>query len=278
MDVTYKKCSDLSDAIQLLKNNDHIIPYAGCTDVMVGIRGGKFKPKGLLNVSEIEELKVLKEDEKGITIGAAVCLNDIISYKPVILNVPALSQACHSIGTYSVRNRGTLVGNICNASPAADTAPVLLCLNTLINVIGSEGERVIPIDKFFISPGRTALRMGELVVSVLIPKPFPEGKGIYKKASRTNSVDLATVGVSVQKWNKQVMIGLGAVAPTPVRAKFVEKAINQDGIVNWSEAAGLVKHDISPISDIRGSREYRHHITEVLVRRGLEQIMGGESV
>ena len=110
--------------------------------------------------------------------------------------------------------------------------------------------------------------------SVLVPKPYPQGKGVYIKASRTGSVDLATVGVAVQKWDDQVKIAVGAVAPTPVRALAVEEAVNKKGVRDWAEAAKLVRENISPITDLRGSQDYRIHISEVLVRRGLEQTMG----
>ena len=108
--------------------------------------------------------------------------------------MPVLAEACRSIGTYSVRNRGTLVGNLCNASPAADTAPILYCLEARVNVAGPKGERSLPIQDFMLGPGQTALEKGELVTSVLIPKTYPEEKGVYYKVSRPGAVDLATVG------------------------------------------------------------------------------------
>ncbi|MEW5784589.1 MAG: xanthine dehydrogenase family protein subunit M [Bacillota bacterium] len=269
----YLKCADLAEAGKMLLEEERIQPLAGGTDLMVGIRGGKFKVRAVLDLKNIAALKVLSEDEAGITIGAGVPLNDIVNFKPVREHLPILAEACHSIGTYSIRNRGTLAGNICNASPAADTAAPLYCLGALVNIAGPRERRSVPIEEFFTGPGQTALKKGELVVTVLIPKPYPTGKGIYLKASRTGSVDLATVGVAVQSYGNEVRIALGAVAPTPVRAKSVEKAVNIDGVKDWAQAAQLVHADISPITDLRGSREYRYHIAEVLIRRGLEQTM-----
>lgn len=270
---TYTKCTDLSEAIQALEAQAQILPFAGGTDIMVRIRSGKFKVKELLDIKDIAELNILHEGVDGITIGAAVSLNQVAMFAPVQENVPILADACHSVGTFSIRNRGTLVGNICNGSPAADTAAPLYCLGAKVNITGTEGPRTVAIEDFFVGPGQTDLKKGELVVSVLIPKPYPTGKGVFKKASRTGSVDLATVGVAVQKWQDEVRIALGSVAPTPVRAKSVEKAVNMDRIRNFSEAAKLVAKDIIPISDLRGSREYRFHLAEVLVRRGLEETM-----
>ncbi|HHX87981.1 MAG TPA: xanthine dehydrogenase family protein subunit M [Firmicutes bacterium] len=267
---TYRKCSDLSQAMKWLSEEDAFL-LAGGTDLLVGIRGGKFKARQVLDIKDIAELKVLQEDEDGIVIGAGVTLNQIALFDPVRKNVPVLAEGCHSIGTYSVRNRATLVGNICNASPAADTAAPLYCLGAEVKIAGPEGERRLPIEEFFTGPGKTALQPGELVTAVIIPKPYPQGKGVYKKASRTRSVDLATVGVAVQRCGQEVRIALGAVAPTPIRAKSVEKAINQDKVADLAQAAKLVRNDISPITDLRGSRDYRYHIAEVLVRRGLEE-------
>ncbi|MBM4236145.1 MAG: xanthine dehydrogenase family protein subunit M [Firmicutes bacterium] len=270
----YVKCSDLKQAFDALKANEHAFPLAGGTDLMVGMRGGKFVPRLLVDIKGLEELKVLKEDSAGITIGSAVTLNQIALFEPVVKNAAPLAAGAHSVGSYPIRNRATLAGNLCNASPAADTAAPLYSLGAIINLVGPDQQRSMPIEEFFLGPGKTALQKGELVHSILIPKPYPAGKGVYIKASRTGSVDLSTVGVAVQNWGGKVRIAVGAVAPTPVRALAVEKAVNEGGEKDWARAAKQVHDDISPITDLRGSREYRYHIAEVLVRRGLEQTMG----
>ncbi|MGM0652648.1 MAG: FAD binding domain-containing protein [Bacillota bacterium] len=269
----YVKCTGLSEAIEILAKEKQAYPYAGGTDLLVGIRGGKFTPKKLVDVKALPELNVLEENDQGITIGAAITLNQIAGHGSVLNNVPILAEGCHSVGSYPIRNRATLAGNICNASPAADTAAPLYTLEAMINITGPDGTRALPVEEYFTGPGQTALKKGELVQSVFIPKPYPTGKGVYSKASRTGSVDLATVGVAVQSWGKPVKIAVGAVAATPVRAFTVEKAVNEKGENNWSKAAKLVHDDIAPITDLRGSREYRYHMVEVLVRRGLEKVM-----
>ncbi len=270
----YVKCTDLAQAFEILENRKQAYALAGGTDLMVGMRGGKFSAQVLVDLKELKELSELKEDDQGITIGAAITLNEAINFTPVVDNIKILADGCHSVGSYSIRNRATMAGNICNASPAADTAAPLYCLDAVINIVGSSGSRTVPVTEFFSGPGKNALQKGELVHSVFIPKPYPAGKGVYFKASRTGSVDLATVGVAVQSWGRQVKIAIGAVAPTPVRAFSVEEAVNEKGEKDWTKAAKLVHADISPITDLRGSREYRFHMVEVLVRRGLEQTMG----
>jgi len=269
----YVRCDSLQEAVELLTKRENAYPMAGGTDLIVGIRGGKFAPDLLVDIKKIEELNVLKEDEDGITIGAAVTLNDAAGFAPLAGAVPILAQGCRSVGSYMIRNRATIAGNICNASPAADTAAPLYCLDAIVNIVGPGGNRSLPVGEFFTGPGSSALMKGELVSSVTVRKPYPPGKGVYIKASRTGSVDLATVGVAVQNWGKEVRIAVGAVAPTPVRAYSVEKALNGGADIDTARAAALVPEDISPITDLRGSREYRFHIVEVLVRRGLEQTM-----
>ncbi len=273
----YVKCANLKQAFDFLQTNEHNFLLAGGTDLIVGMRGGKFTPRLLVDIKDLEELKVLKEDNTGITIGAAVTLNQVAQFEPIIKNATPLAEGAHSVGSYPIRNRATLAGNLCNASPAADTAAPLYSLGAVINLVGPGQQRSMPIEEFFLGPGKTALQKGELVYSVVIPKPYPVGKGVYLKASRTGSVDLSTVGVALQNWGGKVRIAVGAVAPTPVRAHTVEKVINDGGEKDWARAAKLVIDDISPITDLRGSREYRYHIAEVLVRRGLEQIMGCEN-
>ncbi len=270
----YIKCTDLNLAFQELEEGKQVYPLAGGTDLIVGMRGGKFAAKTLLDIKDVPELKVLEENDRGITIGAAITLNDVVNFAPVRKNIPILAEGCHSVGSYSIRNRATIAGNICNASPAADTAAPLYALEAIINITGPGGERTVPVREFFTGPGKNALQKGELVRSIHIPAPYPEGKGVYLKASRTGSVDLASVGVAVQRWGDKVKVAVGAVAATPVRAHNVEKAINENGETNWAAAAKLSCDDISPITDIRCTRDYRFHLVEVLIRRGLEQTMG----
>ncbi len=270
----YVRCKDLQEAFQLLEKGEQVYPYAGGTDLLVGMRGGKFTPRTLIDLKGLQELQVLNEDEQGITIGAGVTLNEIATFDPVVKQIPVLAEGCHSVGSYSIRNRATIAGNICNASPAADTSAPLYCLKAKINIISLAGSRSLPVEEFFTGPGQNALKKGELVQSIFIARPYPKGKGFYFKASRTGSVDLATVGVAIQNWGEEVRIAIGAVAPTPVRAYKVEEAVNKKGEKNWAAAAKLVFDDISPITDLRGSRDYRYHVVEVLVRRGLEQTMG----
>ena len=273
LNYSYVKCKDLTQAYDLLEKEEQVYPLTGGTDLIVGMRGGKFAAKIIVDIKDLPELKILEENDQGIVIGAAVTLNEIATFKPIIDHALVLSEGAHTVGSYPIRNRATLAGNICNASPAADTAAPLMVLNAQVKITGSHGKRTVSINEFFVGPGQNVLKKGELVESVLIPRPYPNGTGVYLKASRTGSVDLATVGVAVQSWDNKVQVAVGAVAATPVRAISVEKAVNENGEKDLARAASLARDDISPITDLRGSREYRYHMAEVLIRRGIEKVM-----
>ncbi len=251
--------------------------FAGGTDLLVLMRGRLVRPKYLVDIKEIEELRRLSHDrEKGLTIGAAVTLNEIIESDVVREHFGVLWSAANTLADYNIRNRATLVGNICNASPAADTAPALLVLDAEVEIASREGERTIPIQEFFKGVKRTALKPGEFVKSVKIPNP-PEGaKGEYLKWGRIRGEDLAVVGVAALVANsgkKLVRIALSSVAPTPILISvdgFFEGGSLEERI---DKVASIVVSKISPISDVRASREYRLHMAGVLTRRVLKQLL-----
>ena len=251
--------------------------FAGGTDLLVLMRDRLVRPKYLVDIKEIEELRRLSHDgEKGLTIGAAVTLNEIIESDVVREHFGVLRSAANTLADYNIRNRATLVGNICNASPAADTAPALLVLDAEVEIASREGERTIPIQEFFKGIKRTALELGEFVKSVKIPNP-PEGaKGEYLKWGRIRGEDLAVVGVAALVANsgkKLVRIALSSVAPTPILISvdgFFEGGSLEERI---DKVASIVVSKISPISDVRASREYRLHMTGVLTRRVLKQLL-----
>jgi len=180
------------------------------------------------------------------------------------------------VGSYQVRNRATLVGNICNASPAADTAPALLVLGAKVNIIDPTGEKIVPINQFFTGVKKNILKKGEIVTSVIVSSLRDEWTGVYLKQGRRKDVDLATVGVAVVCIRDEIRIALGAVASTPVRA-FKTEELLKGKIIDESlleETAKSALAEVSPISDIRSSKEYREEIIKVLVRRAILQAKG----
>ncbi len=271
----YVKFDDLNQALDFLSETDNVSLLQGGTDLMVDLRHGVKQPKHVANIKSIPELNVLEETDEGIEIGAAIPLNHLLKSDLLKEKVPVLYQGCHEIASFPIRNRATLGGNICTSSPAADTSSALYCLDARVKIASRDGKREVHIEEFFQGPKQNALKPGEIVTSVIIPKPYPTGKGVYYKLSRTNSVDLASIGVALQENNGKVKIAINACAPTPVRATSVEKAVNEENETDFKKAAALVEQDIKPIDDIRGSAEYRYHTAKVLVRRGLEETMKG---
>lgn len=250
----------------------------GGTDLIVGMRDKIIQPEYVVDIKAIPHLnKVTYSEQEGLVIGATVTLNEISDSKIVQDHYPILAEACKTIGSYQVRNRATLVGNICNASPSADTAPPLLVLDAEVNIIGPAGEKTVPLNKFFMGVKKNILKKGELVTSVTVPPVEDEWTGVYLKQGRRKDVDLATVGVAVVCIRDEIRIALGAVAPTPVRAFKTEvllkgKAIDESLLEEAGESALT---EVSPISDVRSSKEYREEIIKVLLKRAILQVKEG---
>lgn len=203
---------------------------AGGTDLIVGLRGRQESAKYLIDIKGVKELQILSFNEKsGLTIGAAVTLNKLIHYDAVAKTYPILREAATTIADFQVRNRATLVGNVCNASPAADSAPALLVLNAAVNISGQTGTKKVPIQQFFTGVKKTILASNELVTSIEVPIPPGKSTGVYLKARRTMGEDLALVGVAGLgapngKAGKEIRLAYASVAPTPVRAFEAERS------------------------------------------------------
>jgi xanthine dehydrogenase FAD-binding subunit len=253
--------------------------FAGGTDLLVLMRSKVVMPKYLIDVKGVKELRELSHDgESGLKIGAAVTLNEIIELDVVRERFGALWSAANSLADPTLRNRATLAGNICNASPASDAAPALLVLDAEIDVVGKEGERTIPIQEFFTGVKRTSLKQGEFVKAVRIPNPPNGAKGDYLKWGRTRGEDLAVVGVAALVGNsgkKLMRIALSSVAPTPLLVKDAEKIPEESGSVEEQieKAVSVVTEKVCPITDVRCCKEYRTHMAGVLTRRILRKLL-----
>jgi len=250
----------------------------GGTDLIVEMRDKIIQPEYLVDIKAIHQLnRITYNKQDGLNIGATVTLNEISDSKVVQRNYPILAEACKTVGSYQVRNRATLVGNICNASPAADTAPPLLVLEAKVNIVGPDGEKTVLLNQFFVGVKKNILKKGEIVTSVIVPSLRDKWTGVYLKQGRRKDVDLATVGVAVVCIRDEIRIALGAVAPTPIRAFKTEELLKGKTIdESLLEKAGKsALTEVSPISDVRSSQEYREEIIKVLVRRAILQAKGG---
>ena len=275
----YLKPDSIEETISILSQHGEKAQILnGGTDLIVGIRDKIIQPEYLIDIKAISQLnRITYNKQDGLNIGATVTLNEISNSKVVQTHYPILVKACKTVGSYQVRNRATLVGNICNASPAADTTPPLLVLDAKVNIIGPTGEKIVPIHQFFTGVKKNILKKGEIVTSITIPPIKGKWFGVYLKQGRKKEVDLATVGVAVVCIRDEVRIALGAVAPVPVRAFKTEELLKGKTIdESLLEKAGKsALTEVSPISDIRSSQEYREEIIKVLVRRAILQVKGG---
>jgi carbon-monoxide dehydrogenase medium subunit len=237
------------------------------------MRAGRKAPGRLVDLKRIPGLHEIREvADGGLSIGAAVPLADVEVHPDVLDRFPLLAECAKTVGAWPLRQRATLAGNLCNASPAADTAVALLALEAEVEVASTVGRRTIPIREFFLGPGLSALEPGELVTAVVLPGASAGFRGSYLRLSRRKGMDLATVGVLVGKSNGTLparwRVALAAVAPTPLRLRAVEELLEAKGAAAASEAAEAARLACRPITDLRGSAEYRREMVGVLVRRG----------
>ena len=269
---------ELTELLDKYKGESKIL--AGGTDLLVLMRDKVLRPKYVIDIKGIEELHKISQDNGYLRIGATVTLNELLKSDVVNERFKILCDAARAVADSIIRNRATLVGNICNASPAADTAPSLLVLGASVEVCGPSGERIIPINEFFTGVKKTALADEEFVEAVRIPIPPTGTKGVYFKHGRTRGEDLSIVGVAVLSSDsgRKVRIALSSVFKTPLyipeAEEIFKKSWNLDEKIE--QAVKLIKEKIAPITDVRASAEYRTHMAEVLTRRALREILKGE--
>lgn len=247
----------------------------GGTDIVIQLRERLIAPEYVIDIKLIPGLnKITFSKEDGLNIGACVTMNEICDNEEVKKYYPFLAEAARSVGSKQVRNRATLVGNIVNASPLCDTGTPLYVCEAKICIVGKEGNREVPIEEFITFVRKTVLKPDEIVVGCKVP--YAEGvEGIFTKVSRRKEVDLATICSTVLKFGDSYRMAFGAVAPTPVRLLETENLLNGKKLNHEliEEAAKLARTEVSPISDIRASKEYRLDVVEVTVRRSLEALM-----
>ena len=279
----------LKEALSLLENRrGEAKVLAGGTDLIVQMKDGRARPTVILDAKKVPELNRLEWNEEGtLHIGAAVPLSKIAAFPPVMERFGILYQACSIIGSLQLRNRGTIGGNICNAAPSADTAPPLLCLGAKAIVAKLGGTRIVPLGSFFHGPGMTELAPNELLVELEITALPPRSSGCYLRHTPRQDMDIAVVGVAsflvlATKKNlcQEARIALGAVAPTPIRVPQAEailagRVLTEEAIEETAEKAAEAAR---PISDVRGSAEYRKEIVKVLARRTLKRAWEAYSI
>jgi len=276
----------LNEALSLLvryKGKAKVI--AGGTDFVPKLKRREIgAPEHVIDLKAIPGLDNIKYDVSGLSLGALVTIGAVETSAIIQEKFGILAQAARSMASPQVRNRGTIAGNICNAVPSADSAPALLTLGAKLKLISRKGERTVGIEDFFTGPSQTALADDEILQEIHIPHPPPNSKGVYLKLTPRRAMDLAIVGVAAvviaeDGVCKDIRIALGAVAPTPIRAKDAEAILKgqklDDKLIE--KAALAAAGQSKPIDDHRASAEYRRDMVEVLVRRAIKQAIGSPS-
>jgi len=269
----YHKPRTLPEALTLLaKFGNKVSILAGGTDLLVWLKEDARAPVAVVDVKALKELGGLKLEGGALRVGARVTFTELIDSPVVREKFPLLWECAKTVASVGVRNRATLAGNICSAVPSLDGAPALLAYEAVVLVEGTRGRREIPIEEWFAGPKKTALKDGELVLGVKIPLPKKSG-ACYVKLGRYAGEDLAQVGIGILALaGHEYRVAFCAVGPVPRRAKRIESALNGRKLSEESirEARELVAKEISPITDIRSSKEYRLHMAGVMLERGLK--------
>lgn len=277
----YVAAQSVDEVIGLLnEKGDMARILSGGTDLLVALREGRRKADLVIDVKGLPETTELSFDpEKGLTLGAAVPCHRMYDDATIAKAYSGLMDSAHLIGGTQIQGRASMGGNLCNASPAADSIPNLIAYSAICNIAGPNGRRELPVEEFCVGPGRNALENGEFLVSLSIPAPKPGFGAAYLRFIPRNEMDIAVVGVGAavqldESRSKFVSarISLGAVAPTPLYveeagASLAGKAVNDESV---AEAAKIAQAAAKPISDMRGTAEYRKHLAGVITRRTLQ--------
>jgi aerobic carbon-monoxide dehydrogenase medium subunit len=256
---------------------------AGGTDVLSKMKQALLAPQVLVSLKKIERMDVIEYvDGKGVFIGARATHNDLVNSPVLQKRYPSVSEAAHTLANNQVRNKGTVGGNIVNATPSADLPPILIALGATVTLVGPGGTRTLPLEQFFTGPNQSAIGASEILTEIVIPDQSTTGSS-YSKFGLRHSGALAMVGVAaaVRMENdlvRDARIVLGAVAPTPMRAREAERVligrrISEDLV---EEAGRRAAGECRPISDIRGSEEYRRDMVRVFTKRALHKAIYGD--
>jgi len=278
----YAAPESAEEVIKLLagKNGDARI-LAGGTDLIVQLREGRRQANLVIDIKNISELiQVTFDPQKGLRIGAAASCSQICSDENVSSKYPGLVDGIHLIGGVQIQSRASVGGNLCNASPAADSIPALIVHEAVCNITGPNGLRTMPVEEFCVAPGKNALQSGEFLTSVDVPVPKKIFGSHYLRFIPRNEMDIAVVGAGAsivldddKTQFVSARIALGAVAPTPLLASEAGAFLAGKPVTrgNVKEAARMAQAIAKPITDLRGTAEHRKHLVAVLVERALDK-------
>ena len=276
--MKYLAPTSVEEATQLLAEQPGAMVFAGATDVIPQIRAGRPEPEALVDLKKIERLTAVSSNDQGWTIGAAAPTVELTDNEAFSRELPGLSEAAGLIGSDQIQSRSSLGGNLCNASPAADSVPAMVVNGVRAVIAGSGGTRTVPVEEIPTGPGSTSLADGEFVVELEVDHPPPNTADAYFRLIPRTEMDIAVVGAGARVTLDgdgncaSAIIALGAVAPTVVRVPDAEAAlagqpINDDTLAAVAEAASAA---CNPIDDKRGTIAYRRQVAGVLAKRAVQ--------
>lgn len=280
----YVSPTSLDEAFNALRaNGGGARPLAGGTDLVIQMKESSTRfpyPSSVVNLMRVPELAGIDFDGAGgLRIGATATMTDIAESPSVHDNYEGLAEGAGIVGSVQTMNMATIGGNLCNAAPSADTAPPLLAFDAVCDIAGPGGQRSVPLIEFFSGPGETVLKPDELLVQVRLPAPAARTGSAFSRHTPRKQMDIAVVGVAAavtlsgDAAIESARIVLGAVAPTPIRATKAEQSLTGQPAAaeSFARAAEIAAGECSPISDVRGSAEFRRHLVRVMVERTLEE-------
>ena len=273
--MEYSLPQSVEEALSILNSESNATVFAGATDLIPQLRGGRAEPGLLVDLKKIPSLMNLSFSSGSWKIGAATPVASIKNNEKLTKELPGLSEASALIGSDQIQNRASLGGNVCTASPGADTVPSLMVNDALAVIASNEGARTIPVADVITGPGSTSLGSGEFIIEFLVPQPPPGTSDAYERFIPRTEMDIAVVDAAArisldERGNcKEAKIAIGAAAPTVIRVPAAERIL-QGKKINDELLAGVmeeVSKACNPINDKRGTIEYRRQVAGVLAKR-----------
>ena len=279
--IDYASPNSIKEAVSLLSSKNTVSrAMAGGTDLIVQLRAAPERignPDLVVDIKNIPELNEVTLNSKGLTLGSAVTMYKIYNDTSITNLFPALQDSTSLVGGIQIQGRASVGGNICNSAPSGDTIPTLISLDSTCKIDGPNGSRNIKAEDFCTGPGKTVLKNGEILVSIHIPAPDKQSGNSYLRFIPRNEMDIAVVGVGTSisldgDIVKSVKIALASVGPTPILVTDAEKIIGKsiEDEETLKIAGEASKNAATPITDMRGTIEFRKHLCDVLTRRTLK--------
>ncbi len=272
----------IEEVLEILsKHGKEIKVIAGGTDLLIQYYNRLYEVNGWLDLKNIKELKEIEIHQNQMEIGAMVTHTQLEKSQEIKKYYPVLSQAAADIGSPQIRNRGTIGGNIVNASPAGDLLAPLMAYDAQFKLLSTKGEKIVPAEEFFIGPKKTILEPAQLLTRIILPLPTERTYGSWIKIGKRKALIIATITMALvvemaedNKTVKDVRTCLGSVAPTPIEIKEIRKKMigKKFSELDYNQLGQIVEDKISPIDDIRGTREYRKDVAKNIMINALEEI------